>query len=232
LGELQGGIRFQSHRLSGGIDVLVATAGRLLASIKEGVVGLTQLKFVVGDLFCGGTFIHPPPQVIDEADRMLVAGFAESMRDFFSHPDMPAVGARQTLMFSATFPHGVQKVAHDFLHPQFALLAVDEIGCANKCITQMVGGGRGLLHRANGEMAVSTAGGELHSISVRLKWLLIAGGGSAEVGEEGEAAGAGEGRSRAVQSHRFVFLFSWCKSIKVPRKSEESPEASIFSDRI
>jgi superfamily II DNA/RNA helicase len=70
---------------------------------------------------------------------MLVEGFKDCMHDLFMHPDMPAVGKRQTLMFSATFPDAVQQVAHEHLEKGFALLAVDEIGAANKCITQEVG---------------------------------------------------------------------------------------------
>ena len=49
--------------------------------------------------------------ILDEADRMLDMGFEPEMRKIVSEFEMPAAGERQTLMFSATFPEEIQKLA-------------------------------------------------------------------------------------------------------------------------
>ena len=51
--------------------------------------------------------------ILDEADRMLDMGFEPEMRKIISEFGMPAVGERQTLMFSATFPEEIQKLASE-----------------------------------------------------------------------------------------------------------------------
>lgn len=52
--------------------------------------------------------------ILDEADRMLDMGFEPEMRKIVSEFNMPAVGERQTLMFSATFPEDIQKLASEW----------------------------------------------------------------------------------------------------------------------
>ena len=51
--------------------------------------------------------------ILDEADRMLDMGFEPEMRKIVSEFGMPGVGERQTLMFSATFPEEIQKLASE-----------------------------------------------------------------------------------------------------------------------
>ena len=51
--------------------------------------------------------------ILDEADRMLDMGFEPEMRKIVSEFGMPNVGERQTLMFSATFPVEIQKLASE-----------------------------------------------------------------------------------------------------------------------
>ena len=53
--------------------------------------------------------------VMDEADRMLDMGFMPDIRRVVEHPGMPRRGDRQTLMFSATFPAQIRRLAEEFL---------------------------------------------------------------------------------------------------------------------
>ena len=76
-------------------SVLVATPGRLNDFLDAGQVDLSQVFYLV----------------MDEADRMLDMGFEPQIRDILKR--VPR--RRQTLMFSATWPEEVRRLAHDFL---------------------------------------------------------------------------------------------------------------------
>lgn len=85
----------QVRALATGLDVLVATPGRLLDHLSAGKVRLDMTRFVV----------------LDEADQMLDLGFIPAIRRLLG-----AVGKdRQTVMFSATMPPPIRKLADDFL---------------------------------------------------------------------------------------------------------------------
>ncbi len=85
----------QTKALKRGVDVLVATPGRLLDLINQGYIRLNQLEIFV----------------LDEADRMLDMGFINDIRKVIRLlPDR-----RQTLFFSATMPNEIQKLASDLL---------------------------------------------------------------------------------------------------------------------
>jgi ATP-dependent RNA helicase RhlE len=81
----------QTKALRRGVDVLVATPGRLLDLISQGYIKLHQLEIFV----------------LDEADRMLDMGFINDIRKVIR--ELPA--KRQTLFFSATMPNEIQKLA-------------------------------------------------------------------------------------------------------------------------
>src|SRR6202521_4199205 len=95
---LIGGVSFddQDSKLVRGVDVLIATPGRLLDHFERGRLLLTGVELLV----------------IDEADRMLDMGFI---------PDIERIGklvpfTRQTLFFTATMPPEIQRIADNFLH--------------------------------------------------------------------------------------------------------------------
>ncbi|KAF5375581.1 hypothetical protein D9757_008530 [Collybiopsis confluens] len=85
----------QIRDLQRGVEVIIATPGRLIDMLESGKTNLRRLTFLV----------------MDEADRMLDMGFEPQIRKIVSQirPD------RQTLMFSATWPKDVQILANDFL---------------------------------------------------------------------------------------------------------------------
>jgi len=95
---LIGGVSFdnQDSKLTRGVDVLIATPGRLLDHSERGGLLLTGVELLV----------------IDEADRMLDMGFV---------PDIERICklvpfTRQTLFFTATMPPEIQRIASQFLH--------------------------------------------------------------------------------------------------------------------
>ena len=94
---LVGGSSFadQEKRLDRGVDVLIATPGRLLDLIERGKILLADTKILV----------------IDEADRMLDMGFIPDVERIVGR--LPKI--RQTLFFSATMPPEIRRLADAFL---------------------------------------------------------------------------------------------------------------------
>ncbi|HEY8948177.1 MAG TPA: DEAD/DEAH box helicase [Rhizomicrobium sp.] len=95
---LIGGTSFdeQDRKLDRGVDVLIATPGRLLDHFQRGKLMLSQVNILV----------------IDEADRMLDMGFIPDVEEICKK--LPFT--RQTLFYSATMPPEIQKLADKFLH--------------------------------------------------------------------------------------------------------------------
>lgn len=112
-------VGYQSRQLQGGCHVLVATPGRLMDFVEKGKVAFGQLKYFV----------------LDEADRMLDMGFMPNVRDIVNHSTTPPKSERRTLMFSATFPEEIQKLAAEFLE-DYLFLAVGLVGAANRDVVQ------------------------------------------------------------------------------------------------
>lgn len=73
--------------------------------------------------------------ILDEADRMLDMGFGPEIEKIASHPTMPPVGKRQTLMFSATFPGDVQQLAGNYLH-NYIFVTTGTVGGTNPDVRQ------------------------------------------------------------------------------------------------
>jgi ATP-dependent RNA helicase RhlE len=85
----------QVDALRRGVDILVATPGRLLDHVGQKTVNLAQVEILV----------------LDEADRMLDMGFIHDIRRILAL--LPAT--RQNLLFSATFPDEIRKLAATFM---------------------------------------------------------------------------------------------------------------------
>ena len=89
------GIQPQIDALRRGVDILVATPGRLLDHVQQKTVDLRQVEILV----------------LDEADRMLDMGFINDIRKILAL--LPK--ERQNLLFSATFPDEIRKLAGSFM---------------------------------------------------------------------------------------------------------------------
>ena len=85
----------QIQALRNGVEIVVACPGRLLDHIGQGTIDLSHLEVLV----------------LDEADQMFDMGFLPDIRRILGH--IPA--KRQTLLFSATMPPSINKLAHDIL---------------------------------------------------------------------------------------------------------------------
>ena len=108
----------QIRDLQRGVEIVIATPGRLIDMLETSKTNLRRITYLV----------------MDEADRMLDMGFEPQIRKIVSQirPD------RQTLMFSATWPKDVQKLANDFLHDMIQVNIGSMELTANHNITQIV----------------------------------------------------------------------------------------------
>ena len=98
--EIYGGVspRPQITKIQRGVDVVIATPGRLLDHVREGNLDLSAVEMFV----------------LDEADRMLDMGFIRDIRQIIRH--LPV--KRQNLLFSATFSSEIRDLANKLLdHP-------------------------------------------------------------------------------------------------------------------
>ena len=110
-------IRPQIIKLRNGIDVLVATPGRLLDLVGQNKVNLSRIEILV----------------LDEADRILDMGFINDIRKIFAL--LPE--KRQSLLFSATFSNQVKKLANGLLNsPQ--VIQVSASNSVTENVTQIV----------------------------------------------------------------------------------------------
>ncbi|EFJ16112.1 hypothetical protein SELMODRAFT_52119, partial [Selaginella moellendorffii] len=121
VGVVYGGTRLWSDNL-GGVDILVATPGRLNDLLDREMVELRKLKYLT----------------LDEADRMLDMGFEPQIRRIVEESGMPGAELRQTLMFSATFPKKIQRLAGEFLRKDYVFLAIGEVGSSTSRIEQEI----------------------------------------------------------------------------------------------
>ncbi len=114
-----GGIGWTKHAelVQPGIDILVATPGRLWDLYQAGALSLKKVKYLV----------------IDEADRMLDMGFLPQLRQL--QEILPP--RRQNLLFSATFPASVEKMAEEFLD-HFEKIEVAPSATPVELVTQKV----------------------------------------------------------------------------------------------
>jgi len=107
----------QVRSLLQGVDVLVATPGRLLDLVQSNAVKLNQVEFLV----------------LDEADRMLDMGFINDIRKIVAK--LPI--RRQTLLFSATMPKDIAELAEQMLRDP-ARVAVTPVSSTAERVTQRI----------------------------------------------------------------------------------------------
>jgi ATP-dependent RNA helicase RhlE len=107
-----GGVRIEPQicQLEGGLDVLVATPGRLIDLYNQQAINFDQLEILV----------------LDEADRMLDLGFIDDIRRI----QMLLPAKRQSLMFSATFSKEIKSLAKGMLNDPCLI----EVAGANKAV--------------------------------------------------------------------------------------------------
>lgn len=108
----------QIRELKRGVEIVIATPGRLIDMLEQRVTNLRRVTYLV----------------LDEADRMLDMGFEPQIRKIIEQirPD------RQTLMWSATWPKEVEKLAYEFLtNPAHVIVGSPDLH-SNSNISQIV----------------------------------------------------------------------------------------------
>ena len=110
-------INLQLQALRGGVDILVATPGRLLDHTSQGSVDLSRVEILV----------------LDEADRMLDMGFIRDIRKVLAL--LPK--QRQNLLFSATFSDEIKDLANGLLHTP-ALVEVSRRNAGAELVSHVV----------------------------------------------------------------------------------------------
>lgn len=108
----------QQQEIRAGVHVIIATPGRLLDHMNDGTIKLSQVSMLI----------------LDEADRMLDMGFERDIRSILA--EIPK--NRQTLMFSATWPTSIQKLAAEFLTTPVRVTIGSEDLAANHRVSQFV----------------------------------------------------------------------------------------------
>lgn len=111
------GIQPQIKALRSGIDILIATPGRLLDHVSQGTIDLTHVEILV----------------LDEADRMLDMGFIRDIRKVIAI--LPA--KRQNLLFSATYSDEIKKLCESILKNP-SIVEVARRNTSSELVTQKV----------------------------------------------------------------------------------------------
>jgi len=108
----------QKRALRWGVEVVVATPGRLKDLVQMGCVSLAGISYLV----------------LDEADRMLDQGFEDDIREIIgmTHKE------RQTCLFSATWPEAIRNLAREFLTDPVKVTVGSDALSANKKIKQVI----------------------------------------------------------------------------------------------
>ena len=116
---LIGGVSFaeQDMKLQRGVDILIATPGRLLDQFDRGKVLLTGVQTLI----------------VDEADRMMDMGFIPDIEKIFKLTPF----TRQVLFFSATMPNEIKRLVDQFLHQPVTVEVAREDTTA-KTVTQKI----------------------------------------------------------------------------------------------
>ena len=97
-------IEKQIRTIKKGVDIVVGTPGRIMDLMRRKVLKFDNVRYVV----------------LDEADEMLNMGFVEDIETILEKTD----DSRQTILFSATMPAGIKKIAQNYMHNDFKHVAV------------------------------------------------------------------------------------------------------------
>ena len=118
---IYGGVDYDKQRaqLTSGCDVIIATPGRLIDYVRQGVVHLHACEVCI----------------LDEADRMFDLGFIKDLR--FLLRKLPRREERQTLMFSATLSHRVLELAYEHMNEPEKLVVESEF-ITNSSVRQLM----------------------------------------------------------------------------------------------
>lgn len=110
-------MKAQANRLKAGVDIVVATSGRLLEHVGQKNIVLNGVEYLV----------------LDEADTILDMGFVHEVRQILSY--LPA--KRQNILISATLSGSVKRLAEQILH-RAKLIEVDSMGTSAKNVRQVI----------------------------------------------------------------------------------------------
>lgn len=109
-------INNQIRNLKRNVNIVVGTPGRVLDHIKRGTINLDKIRFLV----------------LDEADEMLNMGFIDDLEDIIKK--LPE--NRQTLLFSATMPEQIKKLAKRYMKPDAKHIAIKKTSMTVSKISQ------------------------------------------------------------------------------------------------
>ena len=118
-----GGVPYnrQAREVERGVDIVIAAPGRLQDLFDRRHISFRNVQYLC----------------LDEADRMLDMGFEQAIRSLVERSDMPGARNRRTMMFSATFPKPIQRLAADFMD-SYLFLKVGPVGSTSENITQRI----------------------------------------------------------------------------------------------
>lgn len=111
----------QAREIERGVDIVIAAPGRLQDMYDRKHISFRNVQYLC----------------LDEADRMLDMGFEQAIRSLVERSDMPGIANRKTMMFSATFPRPIQRLAADFMR-DYLFLKVGPVGSTSENITQRI----------------------------------------------------------------------------------------------
>lgn len=106
----------QISRLRRPTHIVVGTPGRLMDLVQREALNLSKVRYLV----------------LDEADEMLSLGFKKELEQFFQ---LTAKSRKNTWLFSATFPEGIQELIEGYMDPEAHRITIDKAHVVNRDIT-------------------------------------------------------------------------------------------------
>ncbi|KAG8462232.1 hypothetical protein KFE25_012052 [Diacronema lutheri] len=203
------------ERIADGVEILVATPGRLLLLLHRHAWLLRRTTLVV----------------LDEADRMLDMGFEPQIREAFAH--LPA--KRQTLLFTATWPRHVRALAAEFLRAAPVLVRIGQADDDGDDGGDDGGGGGaggtdGALHAVTSVVQTVEVVARDSDKAERLRAVLRAHG-IRERAANGSGSGAASARVAEARAIVFVNTKVRCRELSDALRAASLPADAIHGDR-